>query len=239
MRMTVLLFLMTLVSQKSVFSCEKHREVFYPLPANNVDREIDDLLDRAEEDLIMSDFKPSLARLERAELLLPLTQDSDDLRKLRILFDKAWVVTCLEGDTENSKCQFHTFELLLDTKSCIGKHKEETLLVKRHKDKDQDAEEAQKQDIQEERLEDPNRLNNWCEETVNGTAKAMDTLLSFSPSISKAALRAIVAGLKTRALKCCATGEFWKACVTPIYEKWQQWNQRWEMFRMPPDPYWD
>lgn len=106
MRLACLFLLTILASKGFLYSCEKHQKLFYPTPQNNVDREIDDLLDRAEEQLLNNDFRISLEKIDRAAVLLPLTQDSDDLRKLRVLFDKALVVACLEGVTENSKRQF-------------------------------------------------------------------------------------------------------------------------------------
>ena len=80
----------------------------------------------------------------------------------------------------------------------------------------------------------------YCEEVVRGTAEAMRYLASLAKKHStKMALLATIQALEVKCVKCCATGAFWKSCVTPIIEKWQQWNDKWRFFGVPPDPAWD
>lgn len=67
----------------------------------------------------------------------------------------------------------------------------------------------------------------------------MRILLSRAPFQAQIALTAIVKGLETRGLECCQTGEFWKTCATPIWEKWRQWKRAYDLLRLPPDPAWD
>ncbi len=81
----------------------------------------------------------------------------------------------------------------------------------------------------------------WCEEITVGTARAMTEIIEASVKGSKkhAVLIGIVTALEARALRCCATGDFWKACVLPIVEKWKLWKDKWFHFGIPPDPAWD
>jgi hypothetical protein len=81
----------------------------------------------------------------------------------------------------------------------------------------------------------------WCEEVVVGVAKAMQEIVqkSVRGKGKRTALAGIIAILETRALRCCETGDFWKACVLPIVKKWQLWKDKWNNFGIPPDPTWD
>lgn len=79
-----------------------------------------------------------------------------------------------------------------------------------------------------------------CEEVVKGTADAMRVLATLAKTIkARAALMGSISALETKCMGCCATGEFWKTCVGPIADKWKEWNDKYELFRIPPDPYWD
>lgn len=65
----------------------------------------------------------------------------------------------------------------------------------------------------------------WCEEVVTGVARAMDAIACLAPNYGvKIVLIGIIEALLTRGLKCCQTGDFWKACVAPISRKWLQWD---------------
>lgn len=87
---------------------------------------------------------------------------------------------------------------------------------------------------------DSEDMSRWCEEAVTGTAEAMRLLASNAKSLSaRLSLLGSISALEARCLKCCRTGEFWKTCVGPIYEKWKAWNEKYTLFRIPPDPAWD
>jgi len=79
----------------------------------------------------------------------------------------------------------------------------------------------------------------WCEEIVHSTAAMMEVLALKAKLGVRTALIGIIKGLEIRAVKCCQSGEFWKACVEPIVAKWKQWNDKWDVLRIPPDPLWD
>ncbi len=65
----------------------------------------------------------------------------------------------------------------------------------------------------------------WCEEVVVGTATLMEGIALLAPNWAiKTSLVAVLEAFKQRALKCCAAGGFWKACVAPLVRKWKQWK---------------
>lgn len=75
----------------------------------------------------------------------------------------------------------------------------------------------------------------WCEEIVVGTGRAMEVIAGLAPNYAvKAILIGIIEALITRCLKCCKTGEFWKACVAPIARKWREWTNNKEN-HLPPN----
>lgn len=65
----------------------------------------------------------------------------------------------------------------------------------------------------------------WCEEIVTGVGRAMDAIACLAPNYTvKVALIGIIEALVVRGVKCCQTGDFWKACVAPITRKWREWK---------------
>ncbi len=75
----------------------------------------------------------------------------------------------------------------------------------------------------------------WCEEIMTGVARVMEVIALQAPSPAiKVTLVGAVEVLLVRGLKCCQTGEFWKACVAPITRKWQSWKNNKEN-HIPPN----
>lgn len=84
-------------------------------------------------------------------------------------------------------------------------------------------------------------MSTWeCEQTVKNTAFAMECLATKIPqnSIKLLAIKGIDE-MKEAALNCCYRGGLWSACLKPMAEKFHQWNQKWKLFGIPPDPAWD
>jgi hypothetical protein len=80
----------------------------------------------------------------------------------------------------------------------------------------------------------------WCREVVLSTGVALAQLISTLPkNAAKIALGSVIAVLEQKALDCCLAGGLWKACVGPLAEKFNNWNQKWKVLRIPPDPAWD
>lgn len=65
----------------------------------------------------------------------------------------------------------------------------------------------------------------WCEEMVVGTGRTMDAIACLAKNyVVKAVLIGVIEALVARGVKCCQTGDFWKACVAPIARKWKEWK---------------
>ena len=79
----------------------------------------------------------------------------------------------------------------------------------------------------------------WCEEIVCSTSDLVRILASKSPIAAQVALLAKIRQLEEKCLACCRSGAFWKTCVAPIVKKWKEWNEKWDLLRIPPDPAWD
>lgn len=87
---------------------------------------------------------------------------------------------------------------------------------------------------------DQEPYSGWCKEVVISTGVALAQLISVLPkNAAKIALGSIIAILEQKALDCCEAGGLWKACVGPLAEKFNNWNQKWKVLRVPPDPAFD
>lgn len=79
-----------------------------------------------------------------------------------------------------------------------------------------------------------------CLEYAEGTARRARELICFvkRPEV-QIILNIIIDDLIERARGCCRAGGVWKACLKPIVDKWALWDEKWRIFRTPPDPAWD
>ncbi len=216
---TVFFSLFLLIS-RCVFSCEEERTIDYPPPQNNVDYEIDSLLTGAEKDLYSGNFNISIAKLEKAELLLPLTQDSEDFRKLRLSLDRAITITCIEGPTERSLRHFESFETLLSTKNCSSENNQPVI----------------RKNWPFSGPDEP-MTTSECISTVSNTMRKVNLAAAALP-VNKATMfivQSSIFALENAAKKCCQQRGFWKTCVQPLVNAWKDM----EILRIPPDPAWD
>ena len=79
-----------------------------------------------------------------------------------------------------------------------------------------------------------------CIKFATSTADKCYELISFIPKPAvQVTLRILIKDLEQRAIHCCRAGGIWKACLQPIVNKWQLWNEKWKLFKIPPDPAWD
>ncbi len=79
-----------------------------------------------------------------------------------------------------------------------------------------------------------------CIERAQGVAKAANELISLVTRVdSQFFLRRGIDALENGAIECCLKGGIWKACLRPIAIKYHNWNQKWKVFNIPPDPAWD
>lgn len=78
-----------------------------------------------------------------------------------------------------------------------------------------------------------------CIEYTQGTARAARALIVKARPEVQFLLQVLIDDLENRAINCCHSGGVWKGCLQPLVNKWRQWNQKWQVFKIPPDPAWD
>lgn len=87
----------------------------------------------------------------------------------------------------------------------------------------------------------PDRISiGECINNAQGTASRARALISFVKRVEvQFTLNILIDDLLERSINCCRAGGIWKACLQPIVDKWNQWNEKWRVFGIPPDPAWD
>lgn len=70
-----------------------------------------------------------------------------------------------------------------------------------------------------------------CIEKANNTAKYLRALIDKSHPAAKFILNALVNKLTNKAITCCAAGGLWRGCIQPLATKWQEWNEKWKLFK--------
>jgi hypothetical protein len=217
---------LSLLISMTAFSCENHEKAsfVYPMPENHLDREVDGLLTAAEEQLFANSFKEALTSVERAEHLIPLTTGERHYRKLRSLFDKAVIVTCIEGPNDKSYSHFAELSTLLASKSCANGTKPQPNLFDKNGHWPILGENT------------PISIEE-CRERVDTTAKSLEiaaAALQVHPATRMTIATAIYT-ITRQAKHCCTQDGFWKTCIQPVVDTWK----RAELLGIPPDPAWD
>jgi len=87
----------------------------------------------------------------------------------------------------------------------------------------------------------PNKITiDECFEFVQGTSSKLRYLISLVPKAeAQVILHITIDGLHNEALRCCSAGGIWKACLQPLVNKWYNWNEKYKLLGIPPDPAWD
>lgn len=78
-----------------------------------------------------------------------------------------------------------------------------------------------------------------CIDMIENTRGYAKLLISKAPAKVRAVLTFTIDQLADAGRKCCRAGGVWKACFQPLANKYHQWNQKWQIFGIPPDPAWD
>jgi hypothetical protein len=78
-----------------------------------------------------------------------------------------------------------------------------------------------------------------CIDRVDATQNAAKLLIVKAKAEFQYILNNIIDDLAVRARNCCRAGGIWKTCLQPIVNRWHQWNEKWKIFGIPPDPAWD
>lgn len=80
----------------------------------------------------------------------------------------------------------------------------------------------------------------WCEKTVRNTTAILRGIAANIPSsVIRFSALELIKAMEEKALNCCYAGGLWSACVKPLAAKFEQWNYKWKVFGIPPDPAWD
>jgi hypothetical protein len=76
----------------------------------------------------------------------------------------------------------------------------------------------------------------FCEDTVDNTIKFLKVMCSAIRDAGvRATLYLFIDGLGDKAKRCCRARGFWRDCVDPMVKV----AEKWKLFGIPNDPYWD
>jgi hypothetical protein len=78
-----------------------------------------------------------------------------------------------------------------------------------------------------------------CLDLIDNTVALSKLLIAKAPASARAPLTVIIDQLAQEARKCCRRGGLWKGCFQKLANKYHQWNQKWMVLGIPPDPSWD
>jgi hypothetical protein len=79
-----------------------------------------------------------------------------------------------------------------------------------------------------------------CHDFVTNTVKLAKLLIcNVTSSRIRGVLTLTIEQLADEAHGCCSRGGIWKGCVQKLANKFHLWNQKWQLFNIPPDPAWD
>ncbi len=221
-----LILLMFSVACTSVFSYEHFSDEsssYFEL-TKDVDSEINELLTISEKCLFSGNFIEALRNVQKVDGLLSLIADKNGHQKMRLMFDEAVIITCIEGPTENSYRKFADFNDFLDSKMC-----------------------SQSKFSEQPDLFDAN--GHWpivndgpisieeCLERVEKILQFLQDACDLLPihDAARIALKATIYAIGEKAKRCCTQNGFWITCIQPVVDAWKQAD----VFGIPPDPCWD
>lgn len=78
-----------------------------------------------------------------------------------------------------------------------------------------------------------------CVNRAQNTATLARALVVPAKAEFQFTLNLLIDDLEKRAKSCCYSGGLWKGCLQALIDKWHQWNQKWKVFGIAPDPSWD
>lgn len=86
----------------------------------------------------------------------------------------------------------------------------------------------------------PDKISvNDCIDLIDNTVGYCKLLICRSPPPARATLSFVIDQIAKEGRKCCYVGGVWKGCFQPLANKYHEWNQKWKVFGIPPDPAWD
>ena len=78
-----------------------------------------------------------------------------------------------------------------------------------------------------------------CVDFIDSTISLAKLLIYKAPPAARGVLTLTLDQLGNQAARCCNAGGIWKGCVQKLCNKYHLWNQKWQVFGIPPDPAWD
>ena len=202
-----------------LFSCQDGVEITYPVPQNQIECEIDQLLSDAELCLFTGDLQEALFKIERADALNQLVSNKNS-RRLRVLFDKAVAITCLEGPSENSGKGFYLLESHLAETKCKPSEEEKPNLFDENGHWPIFAPDVMPMEE--------------CIEAVENTIVVAMIAAGKLPvnAACAMAIEGAIYLLGQQAKGCCTERGFFKTCIQPLTDAWK----RMDVLKLPPDP---
>lgn len=80
----------------------------------------------------------------------------------------------------------------------------------------------------------------WCVDTVKNTCAVLRGIAANIPSsVTRFSAMELISSLQQSAINCCYAGGLWSVCIKPLADKFEQWNRKWKVLGIPPDPSWD
>lgn len=219
---------------------------------NNHDELSQLYVSRGESYLLNCEYEAAINDFQRAEFHRYKSKDqkASQIVGFRVALGS---IVCFDnlGMTESTQKALNQLQLIVDKtfcnhckkeKICQGKlnsiaKRSENVRLTAYTQAGNHKNEPQKDDYEDILGPDNPPDFNWCEEVVVGTGRAMDAIAALAPNYAvKVVLIGIIEALIARGLKCCQTGDFWKACVAPIARKFREWDNLMKKNILPTQP---
>lgn len=198
----ILVALVFLFLPLTVFSCEE-AGISYPLISNVSDWEIDNLLDRGEENLLLGEYFQAQEDFCKAISLIE-NQNNQEIRLCRALFSRSLSNAALRQE-ENALLDIEHLMKILDHFQC------------------NEAKQGNAYFAHGQPILGPDEMDvSDCIDLVENTIGFVKEILALSP-VSNGWKISVIAAIEAAAAKarsCCKSGGIWKACLQPLFEKW-------------------
>jgi hypothetical protein len=203
--------------------------------SEDIEDRLNAILSRAESYLLCGDNQKAISDYERASFLIEnLEKSSDEELYFSFRNNFGLMIAYLNESRENHAwvC-YNILKTTLDELPCDGQISRYDCFT--HKFAHQNEPNVL---LVNRPIEGPDQIPiQDCLNLVNNTERFCRILISYvKHSQAQVTLNLLIDGLTDSARGCCLGGGLWKACVGPLLQKWSKWDQRWQMFRIPPDP---
>ena len=201
----------------------------------------DSYINRAESYLLCQKYELALDDLQIGYQLLQGIKDNPTLL-FRSLFGLAVVYANIDN-LDEFYAVYKSMQELLHAHKCAGcseKHSSCYMMKSEEFPNLISSHESEKFLTSDQPILGPDRISiEDCIERAQGTANCAKVIIGFSKTRAQFILNTLVDNLTDQAIQCCIAGGLWKACLQPLVNKWYQWNEKWKVLGIPPDPAWD